>query len=174
MKKISLIVGVLLLFAGVDLYAQFRIPFRHMNLPKRGAGHFPKGFSSSHFRDMLKREPDAAKVLDLLQQNSNLAHLQDLLQRDIILRKGSFMLKVPYSKQTWRGLQEGHTLLLPAKTAGASLQFDCLNELYEDRADLYYFDRPHHHDLIPGVFAEYAYIIDPKLVEYMTLAYTLC
>jgi outer membrane receptor protein involved in Fe transport len=49
-------------------------------------------------------------------------------------------------------------------TAGASLQFDCLNELYENRADLYYFERPHHHDMIPGVFAEYAYIIDPKLV----------
>ncbi len=57
------------------------------------------------------------------------------------------------------GANERHKL-----TAGASLQFDCLNELYEDRADLYYFDRPHHHDLIPGVFAEYAYIIDPKLV----------
>ena len=57
------------------------------------------------------------------------------------------------------GASERHKL-----TAGASLQFDCLNELYEDRADLYYFDRPHHHDLIPGVFAEYAYIIDPKLV----------
>ena len=28
---------------------------------------------------------------------------------------------------------------------------------------LYYY-RPHHHDLIPGVFAEYAYILDPKLV----------
>ena len=49
-------------------------------------------------------------------------------------------------------------------TAGASLQFDCLNELYQDDLDLYYYDRPHHHDLIPGVFAEYAYIIDPKLV----------
>lgn len=57
------------------------------------------------------------------------------------------------------GASERHKL-----TAGASLQFDCLNELYEDRADLYYFDRSHHHDLIPGVFAEYAYIIDPKLV----------
>ncbi len=57
------------------------------------------------------------------------------------------------------GASERHKL-----TAGASLQFDCLNELYENRADLYYFDRPHHHDLIPGVFAEYAYIIDPKLV----------
>ena len=57
------------------------------------------------------------------------------------------------------GASERHKL-----TAGASLQFDCLNELYEDRPDLYYFDRPHHHDLIPGVFAEYAYIIDPKLV----------
>ena len=57
------------------------------------------------------------------------------------------------------GADERHKL-----TAGGSLQFDCLNELYEDRADLFYFDRPHHHDLIPGVFAEYAYIIDPKLV----------
>ena len=49
-------------------------------------------------------------------------------------------------------------------TAGASLQFDCLNEIYQDDLELYYYDRPHHHDLIPGVFAEYAYIIDPKLV----------
>lgn len=57
------------------------------------------------------------------------------------------------------GASERHKL-----TAGASLQFDCLNELYENRADLYYFERPHHHDMIPGVFAEYAYIIDPKLV----------
>ena len=57
------------------------------------------------------------------------------------------------------GAKEHHKL-----TAGASLQFDCLNELYEDRTDLFYYDRPHHHDLIPGVFAEYAYIIDPKLV----------
>jgi len=57
------------------------------------------------------------------------------------------------------GASERHKL-----TAGASLQFDCLNELYEDRVDLFYYDRPHHHDLIPGVFAEYAYVIDPKLV----------
>ena len=57
------------------------------------------------------------------------------------------------------GASERHKL-----TAGASLQFDCLNELYEDGADLYYYDRPHHHDMIPGIFAEYAYIIDPKLV----------
>ena len=57
------------------------------------------------------------------------------------------------------GSKERHKL-----TAGASLQFDCLNELYQDDMDLYYYDRPHHHDLIPGVFAEYAYIIDPKLV----------
>ena len=57
------------------------------------------------------------------------------------------------------GSKERHKL-----TAGASLQFDCLNELYQDDLDLYYYDRPHHHDLIPGVFAEYAYIIDPKLV----------
>lgn len=49
-------------------------------------------------------------------------------------------------------------------TAGASFQYDCLNELYENRWDMLYYDRPHHHDLIPGVFAEYAYILDPKLV----------
>lgn len=69
----------------------------------------------------------------------------------------SIYANVMYSNKF--GASERHKL-----TAGASLQFDCLNELYEDRADLYYFDRPHHHDLIPGVFAEYAYIIDPKLV----------
>jgi len=57
------------------------------------------------------------------------------------------------------GLKERHKL-----TAGASLQFDCLNESYVDNRVLYYYDRPHHHDMIPGVFAEYAYIIDPKLV----------
>lgn len=57
------------------------------------------------------------------------------------------------------GAEERHKL-----TAGASLQYDCLNELYENRVDLSYYDRPHHHDMIPGVFAEYAYIIDPKLV----------
>lgn len=57
------------------------------------------------------------------------------------------------------GAKERHKL-----TAGASLQFDCLNESYYDDMDLYYYDRPHHHDMIPGVFAEYAYIIDPKLV----------
>ena len=57
------------------------------------------------------------------------------------------------------GKKERHKL-----TAGASLQFDCLNENYFNDLDLYYYDRPHHHDLIPGVFAEYAYIIDPKLV----------
>ena len=60
------------------------------------------------------------------------------------------------------GAKERHKL-----TAGASLQFDCLNESYHQ--DLTYlslnsYDRPHHHDLIPGVFAEYAYIVDPKLV----------
>ena len=49
-------------------------------------------------------------------------------------------------------------------TAGASFQYDCLNELYENRGDVFFYNRPHHHDLIPGVFAEYAYIIDPKLV----------
>lgn len=69
----------------------------------------------------------------------------------------SIYANVMYSNKF--GASERHKL-----TAGASLQFDCLNELYEDRADLYYFDRPHHHDMIPGVFAEYAYIIDPKLV----------
>ncbi len=69
----------------------------------------------------------------------------------------SIYANVMYSNKF--GASERHKL-----TAGASLQFDCLNELYENRADLYYFDRPHHHDLIPGVFAEYAYIIDPKLV----------
>jgi outer membrane receptor for ferrienterochelin and colicin len=57
------------------------------------------------------------------------------------------------------GASERHKL-----TAGASLQYDCLNELYEDGLALYYYYRPHHHDLIPGVFAEYAYILDPKLV----------
>jgi outer membrane receptor for ferrienterochelin and colicin len=57
------------------------------------------------------------------------------------------------------GAKERHKL-----TAGASLQFDCLNELYDDGQDLFYYTRPHHHDLIPGVFAEYAYVIDPKLV----------
>ena len=60
------------------------------------------------------------------------------------------------------GATERHKL-----TAGASLQYDCLNEFYEvneDGADWFYYDRPHHHDMIPGVFAEYAYIIDPKLV----------
>ena len=57
------------------------------------------------------------------------------------------------------GASERHKL-----TAGASLQFDCLNELYEDGLDLYYFERPHHHDMIPGIFAEYAYVVDPKLV----------
>ena len=57
------------------------------------------------------------------------------------------------------GAGEHHKL-----TAGASFQYDCLNEIYEDRQDWYYYYRPHHHDLIPGVFAEYAYIIDPKLV----------
>ena len=57
------------------------------------------------------------------------------------------------------GAGEHHKL-----TTGASFQYDCLNELYEDRFDLFYYNRPHHHDLIPGVFAEYAYIIDPKLV----------
>ena len=56
------------------------------------------------------------------------------------------------------GAKERHKL-----TAGGSLQFDCLNENYQD-GDLYYYNRPHHHDLIPGVFAEYAYVIDPKLV----------
>ncbi len=69
----------------------------------------------------------------------------------------SIYANVMYSNKF--GASERHKL-----TAGASLQFDCLNELYENRADLYYFERPHHHDLIPGVFAEYAYIIDPKLV----------
>lgn len=57
------------------------------------------------------------------------------------------------------GANERHKL-----TAGASLQYDCLNELYEDGLALYCYYRPHHHDLIPGVFAEYAYILDPKLV----------
>ena len=59
------------------------------------------------------------------------------------------------------GEKERHKL-----TAGGSLQFDCLNEYYhnENTAHSFYYDRPHHHDLIPGVFAEYAYIIDPKLV----------
>lgn len=57
------------------------------------------------------------------------------------------------------GANERHKL-----SAGASFQYDCLNELFEDRRDLLYYDRPHHHDLIPGVFAEYAYILDPKLV----------
>ncbi|MBQ3734864.1 MAG: TonB-dependent receptor [Bacteroidales bacterium] len=57
------------------------------------------------------------------------------------------------------GAGEHHKL-----TAGASFQYDCLNELYEDGLDMLYYYRPHHHDLIPGVFAEYAYIIDPKLV----------
>ena len=69
----------------------------------------------------------------------------------------SIYANVMYSNKF--GASERHKL-----TAGASLQFDCLNELYENRADLYYFERPHHHDMIPGVFAEYAYIIDPKLV----------
>lgn len=57
------------------------------------------------------------------------------------------------------GAGEHHKL-----TAGASFQYDCLNELYDDGLDMLYYYRPHHHDLIPGVFAEYAYIIDPKLV----------
>ena len=60
------------------------------------------------------------------------------------------------------GVGEHHKL-----TAGASLQFDCLNEHYRQNItylSLDSYDRPHHHDLIPGVFAEYAYIIDPKLV----------
>ena len=57
------------------------------------------------------------------------------------------------------GAGENHKL-----TAGASFQYDCLNELYHDGLDMLYYYRPHHHDLIPGVFAEYAYIIDPKLV----------
>ena len=67
------------------------------------------------------------------------------------------------------GAKERHKL-----TAGASLQFDCLNELYYDVDPFVYsptplvlipdYNRPHHHDLIPGVFAEYAYVIDPKLV----------
>ena len=57
------------------------------------------------------------------------------------------------------GTGEHHKL-----TAGASFQYDCLNELYQDGGDLLYYYRPHHHDLIPGVFAEYAYILDPKLV----------
>ena len=57
------------------------------------------------------------------------------------------------------GVGEHHKL-----TAGASFQYDCLNEIYEDRLDWGYYYRPHHHDLIPGAFAEYAYIIDPKLV----------
>lgn len=69
----------------------------------------------------------------------------------------SIYANVMYSNKF--GASERHKL-----TAGASLQFDCLNELYENRADLYYFERPLHHDMIPGVFAEYAYIIDPKLV----------
>lgn len=57
------------------------------------------------------------------------------------------------------GALERHKL-----TAGASLQYDCLNERYYDDMDLYYYDVPHHHELIPGLFAEYAYIIDPKFV----------
>jgi outer membrane receptor for ferrienterochelin and colicin len=65
------------------------------------------------------------------------------------------------------GAKERHKL-----TAGASLQFDCLNEYFLQNVDylgldylgLDSYDRPHHHDLIPGVFAEYAYIVDPKLV----------
>ena len=57
------------------------------------------------------------------------------------------------------GAGEHHKL-----TAGASFQYDCLNELYHDGLDMLYYYRLHHHDLIPGVFAEYAYILDPKLV----------
>lgn len=57
------------------------------------------------------------------------------------------------------GAGEHHKL-----TAGASFQYDCLNELYYDGPGSLNYYRPHHHDLIPGVFAEYAYIIDPKLV----------
>lgn len=59
------------------------------------------------------------------------------------------------------GANERHKL-----TAGGSLQFDCLNEYFQNisQVDFIDYSRPHHHDLIPGVFAEYAYIIDPKLV----------
>lgn len=59
------------------------------------------------------------------------------------------------------GANERHKL-----TAGASLQYDCLNENYYsgDYFNLYDYSRPHHHDMIPGIFTEYAYIIDPKLV----------
>jgi outer membrane receptor for ferrienterochelin and colicin len=59
------------------------------------------------------------------------------------------------------GSDERHKL-----TAGGSLQFDCLNEFFHSGTpvNMYDYSRPHHHDLIPGVFAEYAYIIDPKLV----------
>lgn len=57
------------------------------------------------------------------------------------------------------GAGEHHKL-----TAGASFQYDCLNELYYNGPGSLNYYRPHHHDLIPGVFAEYAYIIDPKLV----------
>ena len=85
-----------------------------------------------------------------LSSNYGLGHLYDGNQQSVYAN-------VLYSNKF--GAKERHKL-----TAGASLQFDCLNELYEDRTDLFYYDRPHHHDLIPGVFAEYAYIIDPKLV----------
>lgn len=59
------------------------------------------------------------------------------------------------------GANERHKL-----TAGGSLQFDCLNEFFHSgsQVNINDYNRPHHHDLIPGVFAEYAYIIDPKLV----------
>ena len=59
------------------------------------------------------------------------------------------------------GRDERHKL-----SAGGSLQFDCLNEHYQNDhpVNVYEYNRPHHHDLIPGVFAEYAYIIDPKWV----------
>ena len=85
-----------------------------------------------------------------LSSNYGLGHLYDGNQQSVYAN-------ILYSNKF--GAKEHHKL-----TAGASLQFDCLNELYEDRTDLFYYDRPHHHDLIPGVFAEYAYIIDPKLV----------
>ncbi|MBO7628382.1 MAG: TonB-dependent receptor [Bacteroidales bacterium] len=49
-------------------------------------------------------------------------------------------------------------------TAGASLQYDYLDETFKDGHDFYFHHLEDGQEIVPGVFAEYAYILDPTLV----------